>query len=40
MRVTIPSPADPVTAHLRRAFDAVRREPLPRDMEELLAQLS
>lgn len=40
IRVTIPTPVDPVTAHLRRAFDAIRSEPLPEDMRALLARLN
>ena len=37
--VTIPGPMDPVTSHLKRAYDPVRFERLPRDMRELLDQI-
>ncbi|WP_265564322.1 hypothetical protein [Sphingomicrobium arenosum] len=40
IRVTIPTPTDPVTAHLCRAFDAVKCEPLPEEMRLLLAKLN
>lgn len=38
--VEIPPERDRITAQLRRAFEDVRREPLPRDMEDLLENLN